>query len=344
MLLIGSSEAVLLVAQPKSGSTSLMATLGQVAGLRTIQEFGEKLGEPSSFDCADNATVNREILEELSSQANENGTRLKFAKANFDQLLKDEKQCFHSWTAFFSKHHGHPHEKNSCFRVLPHSDMWNLYKKTADEWMTSKTTLYKQHVVPTDHNLDLIAEDMISKRKDRIVLLLRDPIAAAVAYLFVHYDAKKNKPPRVDPCHLFGLALGLTTWRNNWLKFAEAHPESVFVLDFEDLYSNPDPDHPKSDASRAYDHRRCQLLEKAVNFLGHDAKVPLFSKDKKKQKNLFGKPPPQGAANKKKDDDLEEEEEEEHDAENKEKKPQVCSIEMAQHRYSRHGEQKPGLR
>ena len=308
-LVVGSSEAVLLVAQPKSGSTSLMATLGQVAGLRTIQEFGQELGEASTFDCSDSAAVNREILEELASQANENGTRLKFANANFDQLLKDDsgKKCFQSWPAFYSKTKGHPHQKDSCFRLLPHSDMWNLYKKTADEWMTSQTTLYKQHVVPTRHNLELIAEDMISKRKDRIVLLIRDPIAAAVAYLFVRYDATKE-PPKVDPCEVFGLALGLTIWRQNWLTFAEAHPESVFVLDFDDLYLKPEP--PDSDASRAYDQRRCELLEKAVNFLGHDAKVPLFSKDNKKEK-------------------------EEIDGDNK-----TCRIEMAQHRYSRHGEGK----
>lgn len=239
MVFFGLCQGVLLVAQPKSGSTSLMETLGSIAGVDAKQELSNKLGTVQTYHCGRNDTLRAEMLRGLVGESLRNGSRI--LGANFSAV----DHC--NWTAWESTR-WHVHAQKSCFRLLPHSDMWELHHQTVSHWLTSRT-LYKQHVLPTPHNLDLVA-----KTNGKIALLVRDPVDSAIAYHFAH----PTQAP-LDACRTFGLALALARWRQMWLTVAAMNPKRFFIIHFEDLYAS------SSD-------RLCRTIDRVLKHLGYKPK------------------------------------------------------------------------
>ena len=129
-------------------------------------------------------------------------------------------------------------------------------------WLTSQRTLYKQHMLPTAHNLELVRQ---SKRE--FVLLVRSPFASAISYLDhqprIHAAQPTAHDATVALCDVANRYAALALWRERWLEFANQHSESVVVLDYDALFA------PAAD--------NCNALRRAARALRFDpSKLPLW--------------------------------------------------------------------
>lgn len=124
------------------------------------------------------------------------------------------------------------------FRCMAHSDMADIDPERMKKWISSDT-IYKQHLAPTEHNLELL-RDMVSWNGNRVVVLLRNPRDIIGAYDRVpgggnvkEWSAGKyTKEETLEDLQRF---------TERYLNLIDEH-EGFLLVNYEELVSNTGPE------------------------------------------------------------------------------------------------------
>lgn len=167
---------MLLIAIPKSGSTSLMATIGSLHKIRAVQD-----------------------------------------------------------ATFIN----HPKPENSAFIHKNHSDIRELTPETVKKFKSGKV-FYKQHIFPSDNNLNLLNE--VKK-----VVLLRDPVEVLLAYrrgahkkihnLLDGFSINATEEEWIEYARQVGLLDDLKYFGEKWKN--ASNPQNTLFIEYHELISEP---------------------------------------------------------------------------------------------------------
>jgi len=172
---------MLIVAQPKTGSTSLLDSVGEVTGLDYTQEFGLVRRLPKATLCS----------------------------------------------------------------ALRNSDMAEINIATMNRW-TQLDLWRKQHLVPSENNLNLVELKLIEGRK--FVITLRKPIDALEAIKRLpRFRLKRKLKVMLESLEAFNL---------RWREFAWGK-DQILIVEFEDLIAN-----------------QSEVVNRVLQHYGRDERVP----------------------------------------------------------------------
>ena len=122
------------------------------------------------------------------------------------------------------------------YALRGHSDMCEGVPSVIDKWMVGAGTIYKQHLPPTDKNIDVL-----TRRDEPVVLLTRDPRASthglcervlSEGKLTKDHRVAWDKPYRPYPT-LTQSEAAMRDWNEGWEKVARERGDQFLVITFE---------------------------------------------------------------------------------------------------------------
>ena len=252
------TQAALLIAQPKSGSSSASATLGRLCGYRTRQALNLQW-VTTTFDARNGVPCSRAALHKSTQSVvsefldDPRFAQLHWASATSDGQLADRKplhlrplaqkrtvvRCVGERVAWSApRGERRVQRSDSCFATLPHSDMVErISESLLEKWLHSPV-LHKQHLLPTPANLEMVSRSLRRNASARLLLLLRKPIDAAYSYINHKLpSAALSRSPNASPaCTLLNRLVDLHQWHQRWVEFAARLPQRVEVVRFDELF------------------------------------------------------------------------------------------------------------
>ena len=129
-----------------------------------------------------------------------------------------------------------------------HSDVCEHSASRIESWVTSKTTIFKQHVPPTPHNKALVLK-FAQKHSKRVLILTRNPYNAL--HGLCERALRNHNMDTVGPATLpfpagstdprtsmSQMLAAFQAWDAGWEIFARDHPEYAMLITYEQMSVN----------------------------------------------------------------------------------------------------------